>query len=316
MKKSGRPKLEPEDLMRREPYSVIIKCLAERMSLGQTTTIQDLLKIGILLPKNKKNNFDRKIEKTYLSHVVSRLVKNGIVVRSGRFLELVNMKKMELAGDVNRIIFQSELLEVVQSDVNVAFPENWGSFHTEPVLNSLKEEIRILNKTWARVVLAEIDKRVHAEIIDVDVKRMNQSEKALGLWMFNRALEGHLLQLGWVIEERYGSNIKIKMNTSFLEEISILSTMHKMYSNDSVDIVEDNKQKTVIAGLIKEIKRREKDGVSSPTKRKTKLKEIETDRRKEISQKVETILRPLQKMNEPLIIARIMLPLYEPKIPS
>jgi len=316
MKKSGRPKLEPEHLMRRVPYSVIIKILAERMSLGQTTTTQDLLKIGILLPKNKKNNFDRKIEETYLCHVVSRLVKKGLVVRSGRFLELVNMKKIVLAGDVDRLIFQSELLKVVRSDVNVAFPEDWGSSLTEPVLNGVKEQIRILNKTWARVVLTEIERRVRAEIIDVDVKRMNQSEKALGLWMFNHALEGHLLQLGWVIEERDGSNIKIMMNTSFLEEIGILSTMQKMYSNDSLDIVKNNNLRIAIARLFEEIKRREKGGVTGPMKKKAKLKEIGADRREEISQRVETILRPLQKLNEPLIIARVTLPLYETNISS
>jgi hypothetical protein len=302
--------------MRREPYSVIIKCLAERMSLGQTTTAQDLLKIGILLPKNKKNNFDRKIEEPYLSRVVSRLVKNGVLVRSGRFIELANRKKMELTWDVDRLIFQSELLKVVRSDVNVAFPEEWDSSLTEPILNSVKEQIGILNKTWARVVLAEIEKRVRAEIIDVDVKRMNQSEKALGLWMFNRAMEGHLLQLGWVIADSCGSNIEIKMNTTFLEDIGILSTMQKMYSNDSVDIVKNNTLRIAIARLIKEIKRREKGGVTGPLKRKAKLKEIGTDRREEISQKVETILRPLQKLNEPLIIARVTLPLYETNISS
>lgn len=300
------------DLYKRVPYSIIIKILAERMNLGQTTTINDLLKIGISLPINKKNNFDRKIEITRLSRVITRMVKDEIIVRSGSYLSLKNPERFGLAWEAGIRICQAELFHKVETDAYVTFPDVWGDHLTEPVIKDVTDWMKVLNILWMRLVLNEIEQRVHMEIIDVDAKLMSQSEKALGLWMFNRALEGHLLQLGWVIEDGEGENVKPLMNKSFLERMGILSRVQCIYSNEGVDMIKNRIHKIALTRLITEIKRRGGDKTCGPSNRKVRLKEIDSERKMEIAQKVEIILRPLQKMSEPLIIARMTLPMYKP----
>ena len=316
----SRPPLTRKELMMRKPYSIVLAIIASKNIFGEGVTESELLLIGIPLQGEMVTGKNRTVDKGRLHRIMKIMVERELIEQRGRKYYLKKIERLPLTTDLSRAILTANEVDDGKGgddeSVKIIYPASWGISYTDSFRTDVEKCIRELGGKWALAVINEIQRRAREDIVNIKVSRMPVHEKVYNMITLHERLDEELIQLGWVIEEeiigpdqehqdnaassngpylgkarRLGQN---KLNESFLDELGVLKPMKELYDDNGLGLVLYDKE------LSKEIKKVKKGKIGK--------KEICQESDSVVMERISTILKPLMKMNEPMIISTVSLP--------